>query len=65
VWGTSHTLESEAARELGGKRARPKGERAMMNVATALVESSLAETLLVIIVALFAVMMLGVLVRQA
>jgi hypothetical protein len=64
VWGTSHTLESEAARELGG-RALAKGEKAMMNVATALVESSVAETLLVIIVALFAVMMLGVLVRQA
>ena len=48
-----------------GGRALAKGEKAMMNVATALVESSVAETLLVIIVALFAVMMLGVLVRQA
>jgi hypothetical protein len=38
----------------GEKRAR-SGEKAMMNVATALVESSVAETLLVIIVALFAV----------
>ena len=48
-----------------GGVALAKGEKAMMNVATALVESSVAETLLVIIVALFAVMMLGVLVRQA
>jgi hypothetical protein len=37
----------------------------MMNVATALVESSLAETLLVIIVALFAVMVVGSLVSRA
>jgi hypothetical protein len=49
---------------LGG-RALAKGEKAMMNVATALVESSLAETLLVIIVALFAVMVVGSLVSRA
>ena len=35
-----------------------------MNVATALVESSAAETLLVIIVALAVAMVLGVLLRQ-
>ena len=46
----------------GGKRARPKGGKAMMDVATALVESSLAETFLVIIVALFAVLVFGVVV---
>ena len=36
----------------------------MTNVATALVESSAAETLLVIIVALAVAMVLGVLLRQ-
>ena len=37
----------------------------MANVATALVESSLAETLLVVIVAMAVAVVAGVLVRQA
>jgi hypothetical protein len=39
-------------------------EQEMANVATALVESSVAETLLVIIVAMAVAMVLGVLVHQ-
>ncbi len=44
---------------------RAKGREEMMEVATALVESTLAEALLVISVALLAVLVLGVLVRRA
>ena len=57
---SSHLLESNAARrQWEGRR-----EKEMANVATALVESSAAETLLVVIVAMAMAVVLGALLVQ-
>ena len=48
-----------------GDRGEGRREKGMADVATALVESSLAETLLVVIVAMAVAVVAGVLVRQA